>query len=126
MAPLQQPFAVVEGAQIDSGQFARKLICGQILQIFAELAHTVFAIAAAILQAGDRQFRLVQLNTIDPGIDLDADDRLEILAPDRVIAIHQVRLVLAIRALDPERMESRTVDVTRTALLREIGYFLSQ
>ncbi len=103
------------------GQFVR----GQRLQVLAEGSHAVLAEAAAVLQAGERQVRLVQLDAVHPGVDLDADDGLEILAPDRVVAVHQVAVVLAVGALHPAGVQGVAVDVARGALLEQVGDWLA-
>ena len=60
------------------------------------------------------QLGLVELDAVDAGVDLDPDDRLEVLPPHRVVAVHVEALVLAVRALDPAGVAGLLVDVAAT------------
>ncbi len=125
IAPFQQPLAVVESLEIRTGQ-----ICGQVLQVEclqpgAEQLHAVFAEAASVAGGEDGQVGFVKLDARYPGIDLDADDRFQILTPDRVVAVHQVGIVLVFRHLDPRRVAGFAVDVARYAFLQDVGDLLA-
>src|ERR1044071_4427857 len=101
----------MEVVQIRVMQFCRKLIRWQILQILPESFYTLLAETAAILEAGNRKFSLIQLDPIHPGIDLNADDGLQIFTPDWVVAIHHITLMLAVRSFDPTGMAGLPVNI---------------
>ena len=98
---------------------------GSALQVGAEALHAVLAEAGAVLERTHRQLGLVELDAVDSGIDLDPDDRLQVLAPDRVVAVHVVALVVAVGALDPVRVTRLLVDVARDALGDDVGDLLA-
>ncbi|GAA3143595.1 hypothetical protein [Nonomuraea salmonea] len=67
------------------------------------------------------QLGLVELDAVHTGVDLDPDHGLEVLAPDRVVAVHVEALVLAVGALHPVGVAGLAVDVAGHALLDEVG-----
>ena len=97
----------------------------QLLQIGPETLHAVLAEARAVLEGPHRQLGLVELDAVDAGVDLDPDDRLEVLPPHRVVAVHVVALVLAVGALHPVRVTRLLVDVAGDALLDQVGHRLT-
>ncbi len=101
VASLQQPAAVMERPQILALEFLRQVLGGEPRQIRLEQLHAVLAEAAAVAGREDGQVSFVKLDARDTRVDLDPDDGLEVLAPDRVVAVHQVGVVLAVGALDP-------------------------
>ena len=111
----------MEGRQIGARQLAGELVRRQRLQVGAESLHAVFAEAAAVLEGRQRQLRLVELDAVDTGVDLDADDRFQVLAPDRVVAVHRVAEVLAVGALHPVRVAGHAVDVARAGFFEQVG-----
>ncbi len=120
-----QPLAVVECREVDRPQRLRQVSLIELLQVLAKLLHALLAEAAAVLQRRQRQLRLVELDAVHPGVDLDPDHRLEVFAPDRVVAIHRVAGMLAVRALDPVRVARFPVDVPRDALVDQVGHRLA-
>src|ERR1043165_1658891 len=94
-------------------------------KVRAEATHARVAEAAAVLERRDRDLRLVEVHALDAGVDLDPHDRLEVLAPDRVVAIHHVVPVLRAGDLDPERVARLAVDVALRALLEDVGDLLA-
>ena len=119
----EQPVAVVEGLQVHSGKLGGQRT--QALQVGPEPGHAVAAEAGAVLHRPERQLGLVELDAVDAGVDLDPDDRLEVLPPDRVVAVHVEALVVAVRALHPAGVAQVLVDVAGDALLDQVGHRLA-
>jgi hypothetical protein len=102
----------VEGGEVRVLQRLRQPLRRKVLEVRAEQLHAVLAEAAAVAGGEDRQVGLVEMDARDTRVDLDPDDRLQVLAPDRVVPVHQVRVVLV------------AVDVPRRALLEDVGDLL--
>src|SRR5260221_12640005 len=115
----------MERPQILALEFLRQVLGGEPRQIRLEQLHAVLAEAAAVAGREDGQVSFVKLDARDTRVDLDPDDGLEVLAPDRVVAVHQVGVVLAVGALDPGRVTRRAEDVPRDALLEQVGDLLA-
>lgn len=118
---LEQPLAVVEGAEVDAVERRVPPVGRLLLEVGAEPLHAVLAEARAVLERAHRQLGLVELDAVDAGVDLDPDHGLEVLAPDRVVAVHVEALVLAVGALHPVRVARLLVDVADHALLDQVG-----
>jgi hypothetical protein len=73
------------------------------------------------LQKHPPYWRVVRLHAVDTGVDLDADDRFQILAPDRVVAVHRVAEVFPVRAFHPVRVTGHAVDVARAGLFQQVA-----
>src|SRR5262245_31714102 len=124
IAALEQPASVVEGVEVGVLQRFGELLGRQLLQIGPEQLHAVLAEAAAVAGREDRQIRLVEVHPGHTGVDLDPDDRLQVPPPDRVVAVHEVRVVIVARHLDPGRMAGVPMNVAGRALLEDVGDLL--
>src|SRR5512144_1985907 len=122
---LEEPRAVVERREVGARELLGQLLFRQPLEVRAELLRAVLAEAPAVPGREQGQVGLVELDPGDAGIDLDPDDRLQVLAPHRAVAIHQVGEVLAVGRLHPLGMERVAVDVAGGAFLEEVGDHLA-
>ena len=102
-------------------QHGETLLFRQLLQILSKTFHAFLTEAAAVHKVLDWHFCFIQLDSVHSGVDLDADDSFQILAPGRMVTVHHVTLVLAIRAFHPACMTWSSIDVARNTVLDKVG-----
>src|SRR5664280_2433388 len=88
-------------------------------------ADAILAEASAVLHGAERRRGLVELYAMHSRIDLQADDGLDVLAPDWIVPIHIVAVLICVGRFDPPRMVGYSVEATRGAFLKKVGYLLS-
>ena len=89
--------------------------------MLAEAAHAILTEAGTVLHGAERRGGFVELHAVNAGVDLQADDGLQIFAPDRVVAVHVVAVLRAVGRFDPTGMVGAAVEPARGAFLEQIG-----
>ena len=123
----EQVLPVVEGGKVDglaAGRLAQRLRA-QRCEVLAEAPDAVLAEAGAVLHGAKRRRGFVELHAVHTGVDLQANDRLDVVAPDRVVPIHVVAVLRPVGRFDPAGVIGLSVEPARGALLEEIGDLLA-